>query len=174
MPFGEYLPLDALLRPVTSALGIPVSNFSSGSEQQPMMAVAGHPFGVSICYEIAFGEEIINDLPRARFLVTVSNDAWFGTSVGPHQHFEIARARAVETGRFLLRATNTGITAVVAPDGKVPKRLPQFEAGILFGEVVPMSGATPYVRVGNAPVVILALLVLGLFAVLPAGKKHRP
>lgn len=171
VPFGEYLPLDGLLRPLTRALDIPVSNFSPGPARQPLFTAAGHPLSVSICYEIAFGGEIIRDLPRARLLVTVSNDAWFGTSIGPHQHFEIARARAAETGRYMLRATNTGITAIIAHNGEVVARAPQFETVVLSGEAVPRSGATPYVRWGDVPVIIAALLAAGLPLVTPRKKS---
>ncbi len=160
VPFGEYLPLDSLLRPVTEAAGIPVSNFSPGPQNQTLLRAAGYPLALSICYEIAFGSEIIRDLPEARFLVTVSNDAWFGSSIGPHQHLEIARVRALETGRFLLRATNTGITAVIAPDGRVAARLAQFEAGVLEGEITPRSGATPYVTLGDYPIIAAMFLLL--------------
>ncbi len=160
VPFGEYLPLDSLLRPVTEAAGIPVSNFSPGPRRQALLNAAGHPIALSVCYEIAFGNEIIRDLPEARFLVTVSNDAWFGTSIGPHQHFEMARVRALETGRFLLRATNTGITAIIAPDGRVTSRLEQFETGVLEGEITPRSGATPYVRLGDYPFIAAMFLLL--------------
>lgn len=162
VPFGEYLPLNTVLRPITRAMGIPVSNFSPGPASQPLFSAAGHALSVSICYEIAFGNEIIRDLPGARLLVTVSNDAWFGTSIGPHQHLEIARARAVETGRYLLRATNTGITAIIGPDGDILRRAPQFEAATVSGEAVPRRGATPYVRFGDAPVIVAALLAAGL------------
>jgi apolipoprotein N-acyltransferase len=160
VPFGEYLPLDSLLRPVTEAAGIPVSNFSPGPQKQSLLRAAGYPVALSVCYEIAFGSEIIRDLPEARFLVTVSNDAWFGTSIGPHQHLEIARVRALESGRFLLRATNTGITAVIAPDGRVAARLAQFEAGVLEGEITPRFGATPYVRLGDYPFIAAMFLLL--------------
>lgn len=160
VPFGEYLPLDWLLRPVTEAAGIPVSNFSPGPEMQALLRVSGYPVALSICYEIAFGSEIIRDLPEARFLVTVSNDAWFGTSIGPHQHFQIARVRALETGRFLLRATNTGITAIIAPDGRVAERLAQFKTGVLEGEITPRSGATPYVTLGDHPFIAASFLLL--------------
>lgn len=171
VPFGEYLPLNDLLRPLTRALGIPVSNFSPGPARQPLLTAAGHPLSVSICYEIAFGAEIIRDLPRARLLVTVSNDAWFGSSIGPHQHFEIARARAAETGRYLLRATNTGITAIIAPNGDVVRRAPQFEGTVLSGSATPRSGETPYVLWGDLPVILGALLAVGICL---AGRRKKP
>ena len=165
VPFGEYLPLDALIRPVTEALGLPVADFTPGPDEQEMLAAGGHRLGLSVCYEIAFGNEILASLPEAAVLVTVSNDAWFGTSIGPHQHMQIARARALETGRYLLRSTNTGITAIVAPDGSVEARVPQFEVQVLEGTIFPMQGMTPYARTGDVLVVALAALVLvGAFA----------
>jgi len=160
VPFGEYLPLDALIRPVTEALGLPVADFSLGPETQPLLEAAGHRLGVSVCYEIAFGNEILKALPEAQVLVTVSNDAWFGTSIGPHQHMQIARARALETGRYLLRATNTGVTAIVGPDGVVEGQVPQFEEQVLEGKIFPMTGMTPYARTGDAAVIALVVLVL--------------
>jgi apolipoprotein N-acyltransferase len=160
VPFGEYLPLDALIRPVTEALGLPVADFSLGPDTQPLLEAAGHRLGVSICYEIAFGNEIVQTLPDAAVLVTVSNDAWFGTSIGPHQHLQIARARALETGRYLLRATNTGITAIVAPDGAIEGRAPQFQVQVLAGRIYPMGGLTPYARTGDTAIIALAVLML--------------
>ena len=98
--------------------------------------------------------------PDAAVLVTVSNDAWFGTSIGPHQHLQIARARALETGRYLLRSTNTGITAIVAPDGVVEAQAPQFEVQVLPGEILPMGGMTPYARTGDTVVIVLMVLIV--------------
>lgn len=160
VPFGEYLPLDGLIRPVTDALGLPVANFTPGPDEQKLLEAAGYRLGVSVCYEIAFGNEIRRALPDATVLVTVSNDAWFGTTIGPHQHMQIARARALETGRYLLRATNTGITAIVAPDGAIVGRVPQFEVQVLEGEIVPMQGMTPYAQTGDAAVVAAVVLAL--------------
>jgi apolipoprotein N-acyltransferase len=160
VPFGEYLPLDALIRPVTEALGLPVADFSLGPDAQPLLEASGHRLGVSVCYEIAFGNEILKALPEAGVLVTVSNDAWFGTSIGPHQHMQIARARALETGRYLLRATNTGITAIVGPDGVVEGQAPQFEVQVLEGTIFAMGGMTPYARTGDVAVIPLVALVL--------------
>jgi len=96
--------------------------------------------------------------------VSLSNDGWFGDSLGPHQHLQIARVRAAESGRWMLRATNTGITALIDPQGRVRKRAPAFQPAVLRGEVQPMSGITPYVDWGNAPLLLLmgVLLLLGL------------
>ena len=116
-----------VLRPVVDALGIRMANFSPGPRAQEPMRLGGHVLGVSICYEIAFAPVVRLDLPEAALLVTVSNDAWFGDSIGPHQHLEIARARAAETGRWLVRATNTGLSAVISSRGEIRGRLPQFE-----------------------------------------------
>jgi len=165
VPFGEYLPLDALLRPVTEALGLPVADFNPGPGVQPLLEAGGLRLGVSVCYEIAFGNEIVKALPEADVLVTISNDAWFGTSIGPYQHMQMARARAVETGRYLLRATNTGITAIVAPDGAIQSRAPQFQVQVLEGAIFPMEGMTLYARTGDSVVIVLVVLVLvGCFA----------
>lgn len=166
VPFGEYLPLRSLLGSLLQVMPLPVADFSSGSLDQPLIRAAGYPVGVSVCYEIIFGEEVITQLPQAAFLVNVSNDAWFGDSLAPHQHLEMARMRALETGRFLLRATNTGITAIIGPDGQLRERGPQFETLVLRGEILPHSGATPYVRWGNWPVVSAAVLVLFGFVLL--------
>lgn len=160
VPFGEYLPLRRFLGTLLQVMPLPVADFSAGSLGQPLIRAAGHPVGVSICYEIIFGEEIIAALPEAAYLVNVSNDAWFGDSLAPHQHLEMARMRALETGRFLLRATNTGITAIIGPDGRIRERGPQFETVVVRGAIEPRSGATPYVRFGNWPVVIGAVLVV--------------
>jgi apolipoprotein N-acyltransferase len=167
VPFVEYLPLEPLLRPPVDLLGLPVSSFSRGPPRQPPAAVAGEEVGVSVCYEFAFGEEMIEALPEATLLVNVSNDAWFGDSIGPHQNLEMARMRAIEAGRYLARATNTGITAVIGPKGDIKERIPQFETRVLRAEVSPMTGATPYVRTGNIPVLIglaAALAVVGIGA----------
>ncbi|MCW8906315.1 MAG: apolipoprotein N-acyltransferase [Sedimenticola sp.] len=160
VPFGEFMPLKTWLRPLVNWLQIPMSDFSPGRAERPLLTVAGYPAGISICYEDAFGEEVIEALPQAAFLVNASNDAWFGDSLAPHQHLEIARMRALESGRYLLRSTNTGISAIIGPDGRIEGASPAFETHVLSGEIVPLQGATPYVRVGNWLVITLSLLVL--------------
>ena len=153
VPFGEYLPLEPVLGPLLTFLRVPLSGFSSGDAVQPALNAARHTIGASICYEGAFGEEVIDALPKAGLLVNVSNDAWFGDSIAPHQHLEMARMRALEGGRFLLRATNTGISAVIDPKGKVIARSPQFEATALGAEIRAYGGTTPYVYMGNMAVI---------------------
>ena len=177
VPFGEYLPFGFLLRPVVEALEIHLADFSPGPPEQAPIRLGPHTLGVSICYEIAFGSAVRADLPRSALLVTVSNDAWFGRSIGPHQHLEIARVRAVEAGRWLVRATNTGLSAVVSPDGEVRGRLPQFEIAAGTFEVVPMRGGTPYVQFGDLPIVLVVVvwLVAGLVSLpRPGGAASGP
>ncbi|TAK69309.1 MAG: apolipoprotein N-acyltransferase [Betaproteobacteria bacterium] len=160
VPFGEFIPPG--FGWVLSILQIPLSDFSRGGGAQAPLALAGQKIAVNICYEDAFGEEIIRALPEATLLVNVSNVAWFGDSLAPHQHLQIAQLRALETGRSMLRATNTGMTAIIDHRGNIAASLPPFTQGALIGTAQGRSGATPYVRWGNAPVIALALLVWGL------------
>ncbi len=158
VPFGEYLPLDKYIRPILNALSIPMSNFSSGQQDKPLIKHNDYYVGLSICYEDVFGEEVIDALPEANILVNVSNDAWFGDSSAPHQHLQMAQMRAIETGRYLLRATNNGVTAIINDKGKVVKQSPQFVAASLDAKVKLFSGSTPYSVIGNYGV----LLMIGL------------
>ena len=160
VPFGEYLPFDRWTRPILDFIEIPMSDFKAGGDGRPLVTLAGHPAGIDICYEDAYGAEIIRALPEAAFLVNASNDAWFGDSLAPHQHLEIARMRALETQRFLLRATNTGVSAIIDPQGRLLDVTRQFQKATLTGDIHPLSGATPFVRWGNAGVVVLAVLML--------------
>lgn len=161
VPFGDYLPFEDQLRGVIKFFDLPMSSFNSGPDQQADLIAAGHAVGVSICYEDLFGEEVIRALPKAGFLVNVSNDSWWGDSHGTPQHMQIAAMRSLETGRVLVRATNNGITGVVNYRGEVVKRLPRFTAAALTTEIQPRSGATPYVMVGNGLVVLLMFAGLG-------------
>ena len=160
VPFGEYLPLRNIIGTTLDALAVPNADFTRGNNVQNLIEVTGYPVGTSICFEVAFSEEIVADLPQAALLVNVSNDAWFGDSLAPHQHLEMARLRTMETGRPMLRATNTGISAIIDYDGAVLARSAQFEAAVVTGSIVPRQGATPYVRFGNAPVIILCSIFL--------------
>lgn len=162
VPFGEYIPLKFLLGGLLDILKVPMADFSRGDEQQSLLEVAGHSVGVSICYEDVFGEEVIRGLPEASFLVNVSNDAWFGDSLAPHQHLQMARMRSMETSRPMLRATNNGISAIIDHHGQIKATSPQFEVAVLDGEIQPRQGATPYVLTGNWPVITGVILAIGL------------
>jgi apolipoprotein N-acyltransferase len=160
VPYGEYLPMRWLIGDALDALAVPNSDFSTGGDSQPLLQAAGYPVATSICYEVVFGEQIIRDLPEAAMLVNVSNDAWFGDSLAPHQHLEMARVRALETGRPMLRATNTGISAIIDHSGEITQQSEQFEVAVVRGSVTPMQGATPYVQIGNRPIVLLSVACL--------------
>ena len=160
VPFGEYLPLKNWLQWVLDYLQIPMSDFSPGPAAQPALAVKGQALGLSICYEDAFGEEVIRALPGASVLVNLSEDAWFGDSLAPHQRLQMARMRALETARPMLRSANTGPSALIDHRGVVQARSAQFEELVLRVQVVPRAGTTPYVRAGNWLVVMLALALV--------------
>ena len=158
VPLGEFVPRE--FGWIVSVLKIPLTDFSRGGPQQRPMAIAGERVAVNICYEDAFGEEIIRQLPEATLLANLSNVAWFGRSLAPDQHLQISRMRSLETGRMMLRATNTGVTAIIGARGEVIAAMPQYEEGVLEGQAQGYAGATPYVRWGNVPVLILAFAML--------------
>jgi apolipoprotein N-acyltransferase len=158
VPFGEFIP--AGFGWVLRMVQIPLSDFSRGGLEQPPIAAAGQRIAVNICYEDAFGDEIVRRLPQATLLVNVSNVAWFGDSLAPAQHLQIARLRAIETGRMHLAATNTGVTAAIDRDGRILARLPQFTEGRLELTARGYSGSTPYARYRDWPVVVISLFVL--------------
>lgn len=172
VPFGEFIPLRPILAPIVHALAIPLTDFSRGRIDQQPIEVAGQRVAVNICYEDAFGEEIIRQLPQATLLVNVSNVAWFGDSIAPMQHLQIAQMRALETGRTMLRATNTGMTAAIDPKGRVVAVAPTFQTQILTARVQGYTGATPFVRWGNVPVIgACALMLLGVLGISVARRK---
>jgi apolipoprotein N-acyltransferase len=160
VPFGEFIPLRPLIGWfINGVLDIPMGDLASGGEQKPL-AIAGQQVAVNICYEDAFGEEIIRALPQATLLVNVTNDAWYGDSIAAAQHNQISQLRALESGRMMLRATNTGVTSIIGTNGKVLRQLPQHEEGVLQGMAQGYAGITPYVRWGNAAVLLLLALML--------------
>ncbi len=161
VPFGEFIPFKPLVGWVYDHwLNIPLVDTSRGAADQKPMSVVGQRVAINICYEDVFGEELISQLPEASVLVNVTNDAWYGDSWASRQHNQISQMRALETARPMLRATNTGFTSIIDERGNIVSSLPQFSVGSLDGQVQGMSGTTPYVRFGNAPVVILSLLML--------------
>ncbi len=166
LPFGEYLPWQPISGLILNNLGMRLGLFTEGSIDQPLLKAAGYPVITTICYEDAFDELVLNQLSSAAFLINVTNDGWFGRSIEPYQHLQIARMRALETGRYLLRATNTGATAIVDPKGKILSQIPLFEATALTDRITPMQGLTPYARLGEKPVLIF-LMILFLILLLP-------
>ncbi|MDR1935622.1 MAG: apolipoprotein N-acyltransferase [Candidatus Accumulibacter sp.] len=158
VPFGEFVPpgfawfLDLAY--------IPMSSFTPGEKTQAPFLIDEQKIAVNICYEDAFGEEIIRALPDATLLLNLSNMAWFGDSLAPAQHLQIARMRALETGRMILSVTNTGITAIIGADGAVQAALPPFTRAALTGDVQAYAGSTPFVRWGNGLAVGVSFLLL--------------
>ncbi len=172
VPFGEFVPPG--FRWLVDTVAFPLADFSRGPERPRPLALAGQRVAPDICYEDAFGEEIVRQLPEATLLVNASNVAWFGDSLAPWQHLQMSRMRAIETGRWMLRATNTGITAAIDERGRVRASLAQFTEGALQTEAQGYSGATPYVRWSNAPVVVLCALALAAAGWLARRRRVGP
>ncbi|WP_432697600.1 apolipoprotein N-acyltransferase [Marinobacterium sp. YM272] len=160
VPFGEYVPLESLLRGLIEFFNLPMSSFSLPQREQPLLAAGPYRLGVAICYEIAYPELVRDSGQVSDILLTVSNDTWFGRSIGPDQHLQMAQMRALENGRWVIRGTNNGITALIDPQGQISARLPVDEAAVLSGEVVPMQGRTPYQVTGVYPLLAFNLLLL--------------
>ena len=169
VPFGEYLPFKSLLDPILGYLQIPMSDFSAGKQARPLVKAGKQQAGVFICYEITFGNDVIRALPEAAWLVNISNDAWFGNSLAPYQHLQIARLRALETGRYILRATNTGISAIIQADGTVQNSLAWNRRGAVTGTIKQVKGATPYSIYGDYAVLLVIVLSLAIIWLL----RHR-
>lgn len=163
VPFGEYVPFREQLGPLLDVFGAPLGDFNPGGSAAPVRA-AGQHAAVSICYEITFAPVVAASLPEATYLVNVSNDAWFGTTIGPHQHLQKARMRAIEFQRPLLRSTNNGITVAVDERGRITDRAPQFRPAALTTTFQPRAGSTPYLLWLDWPLVGMSLGGVGLFA----------
>ena len=171
VPFGESIPLKGLIAPLVDALlEIPRADQTAGDAQQPAFVLGEHRIAVNICYEDAFGAELIDAARNADILVNVTNDAWYGHSVAAWQHNQMSAMRAQELGRPMLRATNTGVTSAIGPDGRELARLPWFTQGVLEVSVRGTRGVTPYARAGDVPVLVVA----GALLVAAALSARRP
>ncbi|MDH3375684.1 MAG: apolipoprotein N-acyltransferase [Gammaproteobacteria bacterium] len=168
VPFGEYLPFRNLLSWFLEYLHIPMSDFSAWDAKQEPIVAAGLRVGVSVCYEDAFVEEILKSVPDASLLVNVSEDAWFGDSLAPHQRVQMAQMRAREVGRPMLRAANTGVSVSIDHNGAIVVESPQFQRWVLTDRVQPMRGSTLFATWGNA----LILTLLGLMLALSIGARR--
>lgn len=160
VPFGEYFPIPDWLRPIMDVLGTPYSDFSRGGAEHDTITAHGQQLGISICFEDVFGSEFAREARSASLLVNATNDAWFAGSSAPHQHLGIARFRALENGRWLVRATNTGISALIGPDGRVAVRSHQYATELMSGEVTPRAGLTPYARYRDPPLWWLSVVLI--------------
>jgi apolipoprotein N-acyltransferase len=146
VPFGEFVPFDSLLRGMIGFFNLPMSYTLPGPDQPVILKTAVGDVGTAICYEVAYTGLVLSAAQNADILLTISNDTWFGRSLGPDQHLQIAQMRALETGRYMMRATNSGITAIINHKGDIIARLPQDELGTLTGFVTTMNGKTPLMR----------------------------
>ncbi|HET7607544.1 MAG TPA: apolipoprotein N-acyltransferase [Gammaproteobacteria bacterium] len=160
VPFGEFYPVPDFVRNWMRLMNLPYIDLAVGADDQPLLAVAGERLGVTICYEDVFGAEQLRHLADTTLLVNVSNDGWFGESIAIPQHLQIARVRAAEAGRYLVRAANRGITAVIDPHGRLVDTIEPFHAGVLKATVRGYTGATPYARIGDWLVVVAAMAAL--------------
>ncbi len=160
VPFGEYVPLSSLLRGLITFFDLPMSGFTPGKYDQDLLTAAGQKIAPTICYEDAFGEDLIRFLPEATLILNASNNAWYGDSFAPHQHLQISQMRALETGRDLMRVTTNGVSALIDYKGIIKSRSPQFETYVINDFAQPRTGSTPYVIYGNRPVLFLIVMVL--------------
>ena len=168
MPFGEYVPLENLLRGLIGFFDLPMSSFSAGSADQKPLRAGAWRIAPFVCYEIAYGDLVAHDARDTDLLITISNDSWFGHSIGPWQHLQIAQMRGRENGRYVLRATNNGISAIIDHQGRIVAQTEQFVATTLTGEAEVMLGNTPYASLGSVPILAgcsLGLLIMALMYV---------
>ncbi|MEZ9902115.1 apolipoprotein N-acyltransferase [Vibrio breoganii] len=173
LPFGEFVPLEDFLRPLAPFFNLPMSSFDRGDYVQDNIVAKGMHMVVALCYEIIFGQQLRDNITdETDYILTLSNDAWFGDSIGPLQHMAIARMRALEFGMPVIRATNNGVTAVTDYKGHITADLPQFEEAVLRAKVVPTNGKTPYVQFGGLPLDIAVFCIL-LFSVF-LSMRTRP
>jgi len=174
VPFAEFFPVPHFVRSWLRLMSLPYSDFTHGARVQAPLAAAHLKLGSTICYEDAYGSSMLAVLPEADALVNVTNDAWFGHSSARHQHLQISRLRAMEAGRYMVRAANDGISAIIGPHGEVIARAAEFVPVTLTSSIVPMAGLTPYARIGNYLVVSLAAAALAYGLWLRNDRRRRP
>ncbi|MFT5986978.1 MAG: apolipoprotein N-acyltransferase [Marinobacter psychrophilus] len=160
VPFGEYVPLEKYLRGLIGFFDLPMSSFTPGPKNQSALNANGLRVMPFICYEVAYPDFLARNALNADLLLTISNDGWFGDSIGPLQHLQLARMRALETGRYMLRGTNNGVTAIINNKGQITERIPQFERAVMTGQIYGASGSTPYMVTSSWPVLTFALILI--------------
>ena len=173
VPFGEYFPVPLFIKNWLQEMQLPNNDIKKGNRIQAMPKLNDITIATSICFEDIFGSEQLTFQPEANVLVNITNNAWFGESIASAQHFQMSRMRAIETGRFLLRTSNTGITAIVKPDGSIQQQLDPYEYSLLKGSFQPMQGLTPYIKLGNYLIVILIIFMMSLGYYLGVNLKKK-
>jgi apolipoprotein N-acyltransferase len=160
VPFAEFFPVPDFVRSWLRLMSLPYSDFTRGGRNQPPLPAAGLQLGTTVCYEDAYGSAMLGVLRQANALVNVTNDAWFAHSTARYQHFQIARMRAIEAGRYMIRAANNGVSGVIGPHGEVVALAPEFQTYVLHSTIAPRTGLPPYARVGNWLIVMLSTMAL--------------
>ncbi|MBH43960.1 MAG: apolipoprotein N-acyltransferase [Gammaproteobacteria bacterium] len=162
VPFGEYIPLKDFIKPLGKLLDVPMSDISEGNRNQSFIKFKNYNIYPLICYEIAYPDLIYTNKDEYGLILNLSNDGWFGDSFAPHQHLQIAQIRAIETQSYILRAANTGISAVINPTGKINNFIPLNEEGVLTGNIFTTKFLTPYMVFGDYPILMLIFLLIFL------------
>lgn len=173
VPFGEYVPFQSLIRGLNNFFDLPMSSFSLGAKYQSPLIAKQQAIATAICYEIAYPDLVAKNVRDTNLLLTVSNDAWFGRSIAPQQHMQMARMRAIENAKPLMRGTNNGVTALVDERGKIYQQLPQFDKGVLTGDIMPRTGSTPFSALSSWPIIGLSLLSIVILIALRMRSRHQ-
>ena len=163
VPFGEYVPLQDLLRGLIAFFDLPMSDFRPGPKEQDLLESKGNKVAPFICYEVVYPDFVAERAREADYLLTISNDAWFGTSIGPLQHLQMAQMRALENGRYMVRATNNGVTAMIDHEGKIVAQSEQFVVDALDATIKIYEGSTPYSKVQSKPLFLICTALLFFF-----------
>ena len=162
VPFGEYVPLENYLRGIIEFFDLPMSRTKSGRNEQDLIVAGEYLVSVLICYEVVYPDLLERNSVLPDMFVTVSNDTWFGSSIGPKQHLQMARMRAAEYGRWMIRSTNNGITALIDHNGVLVDTIEPFEESVMRGELKIMEGETPYYYYGYWPLILSCLIFISV------------
>ena len=173
VPFGEYVPLESWLRGLIAFFDLPNSVIHKGPKGQQGLYTESYKIAPYICYEIVYPELVANNLGDKQVIVTISNDAWFGRSIGPKQHFQMAQMRALENSRYLLRSTNTGLSGVINHKGKIVKLDKPYQQSSIASEFQLREGNTPFSKMGTFPVIGFCFTLLACIGILGSGRKHK-
>lgn len=169
VPFGEYIPKP--LQTLSKWLEIPDAHLMAGHKNQLLVNVQKHPIATLICYELAYSDLLRHQLPQAEWIVSISDDGWFGHSLAMYQQLQIAQVRSLEVARYHVVANNDGLSSVINANGEVINSLPAFNSGLLKAKLLPMTGTTPWVYWGNRPILLFCALILMI--AIAANHKRR-